>query len=278
MAHIQPEPGPLLVFGGPYGNLQATRAVRAFAESQGIPASNVICTGDTAAYCAEPEGCISLLREWGIHVVQGNCEEALANDADDCACGFEPGSACSLLSAQWYAFNRKALGGDSKRWMGKLPKTITFEWAGLRFCCVHGSYASNNAFIFASGENELKQDELNASEADVILAGHCGLPFGQRIGAGYWLNAGVIGMPANDGRSETWFMTLTPESGQVEVSWHRMAYDYASAQAAMEAQGLVNGYTMALANGLWPSMDVLPETERSLAGQPIKLTSMLLSR
>ncbi|TNC83003.1 MAG: diadenosine tetraphosphatase [Oleiphilus sp.] len=278
MAHIQPEPGPLLVFGGPYGNLQATRAVRAFAESQGIPASNVICTGDTAAYCAEPEGCISLLREWGIHVVQGNCEEALANDAEDCACGFEPGSACSLLSAQWYAFNRKALGGDSKRWMGELPKAITFEWAGLRFCCVHGSYASNNAFIFASSKQDLKQDELSASGADVILAGHCGLPFGQRIGAGYWLNAGVIGMPANDGRAETWVMTLTPVSGQVEVSWHRLAYDYASAQAAMEEQGLVNGYTMALANGLWPSMDVLPETERSMAGQHIKLTSMLLSR
>ena len=38
--------GPLLVFGGPYSNLQATRAVLDEAARRGIPAKRVICTGD----------------------------------------------------------------------------------------------------------------------------------------------------------------------------------------------------------------------------------------
>ena len=42
--------GPLLVFGGPYSNLQATRAVLDEAARRGIPAERVICTGDVVAY------------------------------------------------------------------------------------------------------------------------------------------------------------------------------------------------------------------------------------
>src|SRR6478735_4290136 len=46
--------GPALVFGGPYGNLQATAAVLAQAERLGIPASRIICTGDLVAYEGDP--------------------------------------------------------------------------------------------------------------------------------------------------------------------------------------------------------------------------------
>ena len=37
---------PLLVFGGPYSNLEATQAMRQRAEALSIPPGNVICTGD----------------------------------------------------------------------------------------------------------------------------------------------------------------------------------------------------------------------------------------
>ena len=41
--------GPTLVFGGPYSNLQATRAVLAEAARRGIPHQRVVCTGDVVA-------------------------------------------------------------------------------------------------------------------------------------------------------------------------------------------------------------------------------------
>ena len=88
--------GPLLVFGGPYSNRQATEALRAEAERLGIPPERCICTGDVVAYCADPVGTTDLIRDWGCPVVMGNCEESLAEGAEDCGCGFLSGSTCDL--------------------------------------------------------------------------------------------------------------------------------------------------------------------------------------
>lgn len=76
--------------------------------------SQVICTGDVVAYCAEPEATVELLRRWGIHVVLGNCEESLGSGAPDCGCGFETGTVCSALSIDWYRFAVKQVGSDLK--------------------------------------------------------------------------------------------------------------------------------------------------------------------
>ncbi|MCD6580335.1 MAG: metallophosphoesterase [Desulfuromusa sp.] len=89
--------GPMLVFGGPYSNLAATQAMWQQAEELAIPPERVICTGDLIAYCSEPQETLQLVRDWGIAVVQGNCEESLGKDAADCGCGFDEGTTCSLL-------------------------------------------------------------------------------------------------------------------------------------------------------------------------------------
>jgi len=89
---------PLLVFGGPYSNLQATKAVLAEAQRRAIPPGNIICTGDVVAYCADPQGVIDLLRRSSIWILMGNCEESLAAQAAECGCGFAEDSACAVLS------------------------------------------------------------------------------------------------------------------------------------------------------------------------------------
>jgi hypothetical protein len=116
--------GPILVFGGPYGNLQATMAVLAEAERRGIAADHIICTGDLVAYCGAPVETVAAVVAAGIHVVMGNCEEQLAADAEDCGCGFETGTACDRLSAAWFAHARRVLGQAERRWMGALPRSI----------------------------------------------------------------------------------------------------------------------------------------------------------
>ena len=44
----------VLVFGGPYGNVRAVRAVREIAGTLSPAPDRIVCTGDTVAYCAEP--------------------------------------------------------------------------------------------------------------------------------------------------------------------------------------------------------------------------------
>ena len=95
--------GKVLLFGGPYSNLEATEALIRAARDHGIAPENVICTGDVVAYCADPLATVEAIRDWGCHVVMGNCEESLGEASADCGCGFEKGSACDLLAVKWYA-------------------------------------------------------------------------------------------------------------------------------------------------------------------------------
>ena len=80
--------GPLIVFGGSYSNLEATRAVLAEAARLEIPADRIICTGDVVAYGADPAATVVLVRGSVRHVVMGNCEQSIAAGSADCGCGF----------------------------------------------------------------------------------------------------------------------------------------------------------------------------------------------
>ncbi|WP_425070852.1 metallophosphoesterase family protein [Sagittula sp. S175] len=96
--HAFDDDAPVMVFGGPVSNLQAVQALRAEAAARGIPAERVVCTGDVVAYCGDPAATVAEVRDWGCHVLAGNCERQLAENAEDCGCGFDEGSTCDVLS------------------------------------------------------------------------------------------------------------------------------------------------------------------------------------
>lgn len=258
---------PLLLFGGPYSNVRALAALRSIAEARGFLPPQVICTGDVVAYCAEPEETVTLIRDWGCHVVAGNCEEQLAAGGEDCGCGFEEGSACDLLAKGWYPFARTRVSPESAAWMATLPAALTFSFAGLRCRVVHGGVSETSRFLFASQRVDLEA-EMAAAGADVVIGGHCGIPFAYTFAEGRkaWLNPGVIGMPANDGTPDGWYGVLDIADGELAFSTHRVAYDAGAAAAAMRRYGHANGYARTLISGVWPSFDVLPAPERAATG------------
>ena len=130
--------GPLLLFGGPYSNAQAVEALAEVAASRGMPGSQMISTGDVVAYCGEPVASVAAVRALGCVVVAGNCEKQLASGAEDCGCGFAPGSSCDLLSGAWYAHAAEVLSAADKTWMGALPDVATFRHQGERYGVIHG--------------------------------------------------------------------------------------------------------------------------------------------
>ena len=263
----------LLVFGGPYSNLAATTALRVRADELDIPAERIICTGDIVAYCAEPEQTLELIRQWGIHVVMGNCEEAHAFSEPDCGCGFAVDSSCSTLAITWYQYADRRVTNEQRRWMQDLPRSIEFEVGAKAFKVVHGSLSSINEFVFASSDSPTKLAQIRRAGVDVIIGGHCGIPFGQGIDELFWLNAGVIGMPANDGGSHGWYMLIDPLVGGAKVSWHRLGYDHATSQRTTIAAGMTE-YAQALVDGRWPNIDILPAAESRQSGQPLNLPTL----
>ncbi|MCA3364480.1 MAG: metallophosphoesterase family protein [Roseomonas sp.] len=262
--------GPLLVFGGPYSNLQATRAVLTEATRRGIPARRVICTGDVVAYGADAAACCDLIMTSGIWVIAGNCEENLAEGALDCGCGFAEGTACDLLSRAWYAHADRQVTAAHRAWMAGLPQRLMVILPdGRRLAVLHGGASDISRFIFASTPQEDLAAEIAATECDGVIAGHCGIPFARQVGPGIWINAGAIGMPADDGTPRIWFAVLTPGEAGLSVEILPLEYDHTAAAAAMRTAGLPEGYAAALGSGIWPSCDVLPPAERARRGEKL---------
>lgn len=254
--------GEVLVFGGPYSNLEATQALLQQAERREIPAHQVICTGDAVAYCAQPRETLAALNGACVHVA-GNCEKQLAQNASDCGCGFEQGTACNLAADQWYPYCASLMSDDDLKYMGQLPDMVAFIHNGMRYCVIHGGVEYTSRFIWPSSPDAVFQEEIAMIESkigkfDAVLAGHCGVAFQRHIDGIHWINAGVIGMPPDDGRPDTRFVVLGPQGARIE----RLEYQAAKAACKMHSAGLPQGYARALVSGYWPSQDVLPPEMR----------------
>lgn len=259
---------PILIFGGVYSNLQALEKVIEIAHKNNIPAENCICTGDIVGYCGQPEETLQLFKNWGAQTIIGNVEEQLRNGFIDCGCDFTTGSRCDSLSKSWYPFAQSKISEESLSWLQTLPDFITFSFANKNCVVVHGAYHHISEFIFKSTSFEKKLPTFRETQANVVIAGHSGLPFLDNQNDLLWINPGVIGMPANNSSTKVWcaILNATPE---IEVNFIDFDYDFQLAQQHIELNYLPTEYATTLATGLWDNMDILPETERKLQGKPI---------
>lgn len=267
--HIGTKSGKLLLFGGVYSNLQALEQLISIAKEEGITPENCICTGDITGYCAQPEETITTFKNWGALSIAGNVELQLANDSEDCGCDFKAGGRCDSFSKMWFPFTKGHLSNSSLEWVSQLPGHIGFDYGGKRITVVHGSYENVSEFVFESSQENIKKNCFEQTESDVVIAGHCGLPFSQAISEKLWLNPGVIGMPANDGTQRVWYMLLEIENGELKYTHRSFEYDYRTAQQLMYKNHLPEAYADTLASGIWDNMEILPELEKMGQGIPI---------
>lgn len=258
--------GKLLVFGGPYSNLQALSVLKSIADQKGIAPTNIICTGDIIGYCAQPEETVQLVKQWGIHCIQGNVEENIISGEDDCGCNFTEGSRCDLFSRNWFPFAARSVSTSTLEWIATMPNQLRFSYAGKTVVVVHGSATYISEFVFKSTPWATKEQTFEATGAEVILAGHAGLPFADVRSNKYWLNAGVIGMPANDGTPRVWYLILDDATGELTYTFESFTYDHAQAHQLMVENGLPGSYAQTLLTGIWDNCEILPEAEKKLQG------------
>jgi len=262
--------GKILVFGGVYSNLQALEKLISIAESLSIPPENCICTGDIVGYCAQPEETVQAFRKWGAHSIAGNVEIQLAEDKEDCGCDFREGSRCDDFSKQWYPYAKIHLSQDSIDWMKELPLHIRFNYDGKKVQVVHGSAFQVSEFIFKSTDWSVKQRNFIETQTDIIVAGHCGLPFSHQEEGKLWLNPGVIGMPANDGSPKTWYAILDLDKDP-GFEHYSLKYDHQRASSLMMENQLPQEYARTLITGIWDNTEILPGLESGLQGFGVNL-------
>lgn len=265
--HIGKLSGKILIFGGVYSNYQALIALIAFAEKENILPENIICTGDIVAYCAAPEKCLQTIKDWGIHTVLGNVEIQLRDDETDCGCNFNDNSRCDIFSKQWFPFAQQNTSEASKKWLESIPDHILFDYGDKKCLVLHGNLLETSGYVFRSTAWQTKLQNIEAANVDVILGGHSGLPFASKENGKYWLNSGVIGMPANDGKTNVWCMIMN--DAPFDYQHISIEYDFETAANQMEENGLPKAYSETLKSGIWDNCEILPDEETAAQGKVI---------
>lgn len=263
--------GKVLLFGGIYSNLQALEAIKQIAEKEHIMPENCICTGDIVGYCAQPEETVQLFKLWNAKSISGNVEVQLSEGAEDCGCDFREGSRCDSFSQVWYPYAQSKLSKDSVSFLRKLPKHIRFEFGGKICTVVHGSYFNISEFIFKSSPWNVKAPNFEATNSDVIIGGHCGLPFYTKKNDKIWLNPGVIGMPANDGNPSVWYAILNDNGKSFNFTHQNLNYNYKLTSQLMQNGFLPMEYARTIVTGIWDNTEILPPVESGLQGFGIQI-------
>ncbi len=261
----------LLLFGGVYSNLQALERLMDIALKEGVSPENCICTGDIIGYCAQPEETVQLFKKWGAKCIAGNVEIQLCNGSTDCGCDFTKGSRCDSFSEQWYPFAQSKISKNSLTYLHSFPDHIQFNFAGKRITVIHGSYFNVSEFIFKSTPWEVKAPNFSETNSDILIAGHSGLPFQEKNNSLWWINPGVIGMPANDGQPQVWYALLENNDNDLNCTFKSFFYDHKHTNQLMLREQLPKEYATTIVTGLWDNMEILPEQEKKLQGKKIRL-------
>lgn len=270
--------GPLIVCGGIYGNFEALEALLAEADRLGLPPSRIIHTGNITGFCADPRHCAEQVRDLGIVSIKGHFEEKLAAGDGECTDGFKPSGVCEIAGEQCYRFVKQEMTEDLQGWMAELPRHVTFRLRSHEVRVVHGGVEDSAQFVFASAGAGMIRKELDRSATHIVLAGRTGLPFTRFIDGRVWHNAGVIGMPANDGTPRIWYSLVRPDGERIIFEHRPLSYDYRQTVAKIRKAGLPDGCARCLETGLWPNLDSLPHTERAARGKPIALRPQIWQR
>jgi len=253
----------LAFIGGIYSNYHALIATLDDIAKRG--ADNVFFLGDLGAFGPHPNRIPELLIERGIAGIQGNYEESLASRADDCHCGYtDPRDNHYAQLSYDYTFANTR--DEYKDWMATLPREIRFIAGDLRFLLVHGSPRTINEFLWRSTSPDPFLEKLcRDHEADVIVCTHTGLHWHKALRDGrHVINAGVIGRPANDGRTNVWYTVVDVHERELTVEFVPVDYDHQRLAGEMRSEKLPEQFVETILTGWWTTcLEILPPKERA---------------
>ena len=273
-----PAEGPyrrIAVFGGVYSNHLALAALLEDASRRGAEA--IYCLGDLGGFGPAPEKVWPLLVQGGVATLQGNYEQALAAGREDCNCGYtDPRD--NEFAALSYQYTAAHCSPELKRWMAALPTRRRVLLGGRELLLVHGSPRRINEFLFRStSPDAFLELLLDQERCDALLCTHTGLHWHRRLPSGREvINVGVIGRPANDGRTEVWYALLEEKGAAAsgggapravcgfEVSLLPLRYSHQRIAAEMRREELPEEFVETILTGWWTTcLEILPARERA---------------
>jgi predicted phosphodiesterase len=256
-----PELHRIAVFGGIYNNYLALAAALTDVQARGVDA--IFCLGDMGAFGPHPDRVFPLLRDYGIHCLQGNYDNSIGNDLADCQCGYtDPRDNHFARISYDYTFRNTSPA--NRAWLRDLPAQRRVRLGKYNVLMSHGSPRKMNEFLWESTTPTHFLEHLaEQHHADVILATHTGIKWHRALaGDRHFVNVGVLGRPENDGRTNVWYAILeaTPvfRLEFVPVNYHCQLL-----AREMQAEKLPEEFVQTVLTGWWTTcLEILPAKER----------------
>ena len=232
------------VLGDIHGNREALTAVLAALDAQGVTRS--VCVGDLIGYNADPDACVAMLRSRGILSVAGNHDLIGTRRL-----GFEQ---CSNKALHALKRTRRMLRPDTADYLRSLPAHRVIE---DRILLTHGGVrdvqqymtqpkhvAENAAYLRADFPGlavcffgHTHQQRIFACDGTTVAERACGDgPVALTGAAVHFINPGSVDASRKKGTKFAEFAVF--DSAVPAVSFHRVAYEDARAEAKAVAAGL----------------------------------------
>ena len=215
--------------------------------------------GDLVGYSAFPNEVVKRLRERAIAGIAGNYDSTVATDHVHCGCRSESPRQEELAHLS-YAFTRRAITAETKRYLGGLPFSLDLRpsgghVAGPRLVLVHGTPTLNTVYWTEDRSDEfcLKMAAVAGLKAgDAIAFGHTHKPWHRVVEGIHFINAGSVGRP-KDGDPRAGYVVLTLGGGSARVEFVRVDYDTDGAGTAVLEAGLPEEFATFLHTGGAPA-------------------------
>jgi diadenosine tetraphosphatase ApaH/serine/threonine PP2A family protein phosphatase len=249
-------------FGGIYNNYLALEA--AIRDARGRGADRLFCLGDLGAFGPHPDRVFPLLHGHAVECIQGNYDNSIGNDLNDCQCGYtDPRD--NYFAQLSYEYTYENTSATNRRWMRELPNELRFDVDGLRFLLCHGSPRRTNEFLWESTTStQFLNRQADEFQADVILGTHTGIHWQRQLSRGRrFINVGVLGRPENDGRTNVWYTLVDTSRGMLNVEFVPLEYDHERLAREMRDENLPDEFVETVLTGWWTTcLEVLPGKER----------------
>jgi putative phosphoesterase len=233
------------VFGDIHGNIEALKASHEAARSSG--AEKIYHLGDLGGYSPFVNEVVDFLIAHGIEGVQGNYDEAVANDREHCGCKAEE-PLQEEMAHQSFIWTKAHVSAESKAYMKSLPAEIKFTAEGKKVWLFHATPKKNNLYWYVDRPEKFFREMSEKGDADILVYGHTHKPYRKDYRGKVFINAGSVGKP-KDGDPRACVAIVEIKHSGIMTEFIRVPYDVETVAAAIGASGLPDYFAEKLRRG-----------------------------
>jgi putative phosphoesterase len=235
----------IAILGDIHGNIEALKVAYDAAISQDV--EKIYHLGDLGGYAPFVNEVVDFLIGHDIEGVQGNYDDAVANDREHCGCKYEDPVQAEMatLSFEW---TKKKATRRTRDYMKKLPFEISFSVYDKLVKIFHATPLKNNLYWYEDRPDKFFLDMARRAGADIMIYGHTHIPYRKDINSKVFINAGSVGKP-KDGDRRMCVTIVDIFANEVKTNFLRIPYNVGKVAFDIVESGLPEYFAEKLRSG-----------------------------